>query len=402
MAAVDFFSSFGYQWAQGATSYGWDDAQWKNGWLSIGSTPPSVGQFDAVQKITDLKLKYVFDAINSIATSGGLTLNSANASSLSSVLYRNATTTLRGMVILASAAEVQAGTEATKVVTPSTLNSRTATETRTGLVELATPTEVIAGTDATRAVTPAGLAAFSAAKNEKDPTETDRGMPLMATAAETLSGVAGKVVDPARLRGVTFNSAQVVYATSGVFTWAVPDILRLGVKKARIRGCGGGGGGARNVAASGGVSYGGGGGGAFEVIVDLTGVASVQVTIGAGGAGASSPTTASGSAGGTTSFGTYASATGGNGGITGGSGVAGGEGASSIPGALLHRGSSGQVSVTGSDGTARYGGQGGGSIFGPGGMSNSNAWTYGGGGGGSFGTVTAPGDGNSGVIVIDY
>lgn len=202
MAAVDFFSSFGYQWGQSATSYGWDDAQWKNGWLSIGSTPPSVGQFDAVQKITDLKLKYVFDAINSIATSGGLTLTSENASSLSTVLYRNATTALRGMVILASAAEVQAGTEATKAVTSSTLNSRTATEARTGMVELATPAEVIAGTDATRAVTPAGLAANVAST-------TNSGTIMLASAAEVQAGAdAAKAVTSSTLAARTSTTAR--------------------------------------------------------------------------------------------------------------------------------------------------------------------------------------------------
>lgn len=62
-----------------------------------------------------------------------------------------------GIVQLASAAEVLAGTVADKAVVPSTLDARTATEIQTGLVELATEAEVLTGTDADRAVTPATL-----------------------------------------------------------------------------------------------------------------------------------------------------------------------------------------------------------------------------------------------------
>ncbi|MBO9612551.1 MAG: hypothetical protein J7619_07645 [Dyadobacter sp.] len=68
-----------------------------------------------------------------------------------------ATATVLGVVALATAAEVQTGTDANKVVTPSTLSQRTATETRTGLIEIATQAETNTGTDDTRAVTPLKL-----------------------------------------------------------------------------------------------------------------------------------------------------------------------------------------------------------------------------------------------------
>ena len=58
-----------------------------------------------------------------------------------------------GKVALATNAEVQAGTDASKAVTPAALAARTATESRTGLVELATQAEVNSGTDDARAVT---------------------------------------------------------------------------------------------------------------------------------------------------------------------------------------------------------------------------------------------------------
>lgn len=70
-----------------------------------------------------------------------------------------ATDSRSGFVELATVAEVQAGTDVERAVTPAGLSGRTATETRTGLVELATTAEAKAGTDTARAVTSAGLAA---------------------------------------------------------------------------------------------------------------------------------------------------------------------------------------------------------------------------------------------------
>jgi hypothetical protein len=68
-----------------------------------------------------------------------------------------ASTTVLGLVTLATDAEVQTGTDSNKVVTPSSLSARTATETRTGIAEIATQAEVTAGTDDTRFITPLKL-----------------------------------------------------------------------------------------------------------------------------------------------------------------------------------------------------------------------------------------------------
>jgi hypothetical protein len=68
-----------------------------------------------------------------------------------------ATTTVLGLVYLATNAETQAGTDSNKAVTPASLSSRTATETRTGIAEIATDAETAAGTDDTRIVTPLKL-----------------------------------------------------------------------------------------------------------------------------------------------------------------------------------------------------------------------------------------------------
>ncbi|WP_430611466.1 hypothetical protein [Flavobacterium sp. JP2137] len=65
-----------------------------------------------------------------------------------------ATTTVMGMVVLSTNAEVQAGTNNTKAVTPAGLSSRTATETRTGIAAIASEASAIAGEDDTTIMTP--------------------------------------------------------------------------------------------------------------------------------------------------------------------------------------------------------------------------------------------------------
>ena len=71
-----------------------------------------------------------------------------------------ATTTVLGLVFLATNAETQTGTDTVKAVTPSALSSRTATETRTGIAEIATDAELTAGTDDSRIVTPLKLKTY--------------------------------------------------------------------------------------------------------------------------------------------------------------------------------------------------------------------------------------------------
>jgi hypothetical protein len=70
-----------------------------------------------------------------------------------------ASTTVSGIVELATDAETNTGTDTARAITPSNLSARTATTTRTGVVELATDAEAVTGTDTARAVTPAGVAA---------------------------------------------------------------------------------------------------------------------------------------------------------------------------------------------------------------------------------------------------
>ncbi len=65
-----------------------------------------------------------------------------------------ATNSILGLVMLATNAEVQAGTNNTKAITPASLSSRTATEERTGIAKIATNNEALEGTDDTTIMTP--------------------------------------------------------------------------------------------------------------------------------------------------------------------------------------------------------------------------------------------------------
>jgi hypothetical protein len=71
-----------------------------------------------------------------------------------------ATTTVLGLVFIATNAETQTGTDTVKAVTPSALSARTATETRTGIAEIATDAELTTGTDDSRIVTPLKLKTY--------------------------------------------------------------------------------------------------------------------------------------------------------------------------------------------------------------------------------------------------
>lgn len=119
-----------------------------------------------------------------------------------SLLARTATDTRTGLIELATGAEVATGTDAVRAVTPLTLLSRTASDIRVGLVELATAAEVQTGTDTTRAVTPAGLAARTA-------TETRTGIAELATSAEVQAGTdATRIVTPAGLASRTATDTR--------------------------------------------------------------------------------------------------------------------------------------------------------------------------------------------------
>lgn len=103
----------------------------------------------------------------------------------------NATTTSRGIAELATSAEVVAGTDGERIVTPAGLAALTSTQSRRGLVELATQAESNALSDTTRAVSPGTIPVAST---------TQRGVAEIATQTEVnLGSDTTKYVTPATL-----------------------------------------------------------------------------------------------------------------------------------------------------------------------------------------------------------
>ncbi|MBC7173748.1 MAG: hypothetical protein H5U40_15010, partial [Polyangiaceae bacterium] len=149
---------------------------------------------------------------------------------------RTATDARTGVVELATVAETQAGTDSARAVTPAGLAGRTATDTRTGIVELATPAEVQTGTDTTRAVTPAGMASLTA-------TDARRGLVELATAAEVQGGTdTARAVTPAGLASLTATTsrrglvelATLAESATGSSTVLAVTPAALGATKARF------------------------------------------------------------------------------------------------------------------------------------------------------------------------
>lgn len=105
---------------------------------------------------------------------------------------------------------------------------------------------------------------------------------------------------------------SVSFTSVGATTWTVPDEIKAG-RKCFARVIGGGGSGAVGAVSSGILTGGGGGGGGVaEGILDLTGVETVNITVGAGGASVTG-VSLNGLPGSTSSIGAYISATGGSG-----------------------------------------------------------------------------------------
>ena len=145
-----------------------------------------------------------------------------------------------------------------------------------------------------------------------------------------------------------------VFSTPGVYVWPVPILMQLGIIKPTVYVTAGGGGtgGVPNVSASNiAISGAGGAGGTAKKVVDLTGVTSVTITVGAGGvAGAVGIST--GGPGGASSFGAYCSA---NGGSPSTGVVAGGASNQSSAGGQGGTATGGDLNLKGGDGTSVIG-----------------------------------------------
>jgi len=201
--------------------------------------------------------------------------------------------------------------------------------------------------------------------------------------------------------------SQQVFTANGTYT------KPSGINKIKVTLTGGGGGGGSG-SGSFNMGGGGGGGGSSIEIIDVSSLSStVSVTVGAGGAGGAANAGIIGNDGGTTSFGSYLTATGGAGGYPAvgnprpdnGKGGVGSNGQINIKGGFggMHNANSAQDNGGG--------GFGGSSFFGGGGRP-ANDWSstdaqggtdiaYGAGGGGGAHTNRAGKVGNAGIVIVE-
>ena len=223
--------------------------------------------------------------------------------------------------------------------------------------------------------------------------------PLIANALKEMAdaGLVAEVLKNLGLREGSFGFRNLVaFTTAGVTSWTVPEELRNG-RKCYVKVIGGGASGGIGSTTASAVTCGGGGGGGgvAEGLVDLTGINSVSITVGAGGAPVSG-ISVNGKNGGSSSFGTYMSA---SGGYSGGQ-PSGGLGAVGVGGTIntsLGPGSPGSIA------SAASGAGNGGSGGGPGGAgsfrdtANGKAVSAVGPGGGGAGLCPNSSTGQSGA-----
>lgn len=188
-----------------------------------------------------------------------------------------------------------------------------------------------------------------------------------------------------------------VFTSDG--TWTKPSGIRT--VKVFVT-AGGGGGGATNTDD---MANGGGAGGTAIEIIDVTSISSVSVTVGSGGAGAPDGSPNSSLRGGTSSFGSYCSATGGD--RSGPGWGIGGDGGTATGGDINISGSDGIGGLIDNTGSHQAAGTGGASYWGQGGKGSSrgtNAGTagsaYGSGGGGQADSSTSEA-GAGGIVVVE-
>ena len=201
--------------------------------------------------------------------------------------------------------------------------------------------------------------------------------------------------------------SQQVFTANGTYT------KPSGIKKIKVTLTGGGAGGGSGTSSHN-PGGGGGAGGTSIEIIDVSSLSStVAVTVGAGGTAAAAGANQTGAAGGTTSFGSYLSATGG----TGGYDATGTTAATSGRGGL---GSNGQINLRGGWGGEHgannaqdnVGGGHGGSSFWGGGGRKANDWSsthakggtdvaIGAGGGAGIHSNYPGATGNGGIVVIE-
>lgn len=162
MAVVNFYSSFEYKWGQTGGVIDFQDDQYKIGWAFIGSTPPSVEQFNKLQQLNDEKFAWLWGQFKAAADARKVPLTANDLLGLDKILAAatpDATTSVKGLTAYATDAEAQALTSKTKALTPYGLglSLKDATTAVKGLTAYATDAEATALTSKTKALTPYGL-----------------------------------------------------------------------------------------------------------------------------------------------------------------------------------------------------------------------------------------------------
>lgn len=112
----------------------------------LSATKKNLGQLTAASSVANTDLAFVRQGTSDKSVTLDILKDYAKPG--------QATEVNTGVVELATAAEVQAGTDTVRAVTPAGLAANTATETRTGIAEIATQAETNAGTDDLRFITP--------------------------------------------------------------------------------------------------------------------------------------------------------------------------------------------------------------------------------------------------------
>lgn len=280
-------------------------------------------------------------------------------------------------------------------------------ETAAGFVELATGLEAASTTSSgstARLVLPASIATStynSATANLKVVMTQNNGKIDPSFVSTTTLFVNSNLTGTTTLATTTIIGSFPAYQIGkniAVITSTQSFTIPSGVKMLKVELVGGGGG---TCGGNNDVIAGAGGGGYALKYVDVSATSSVYVTIGAGGSGGSAGSciTHLGTTGGTTSFGTFFSATGGNANSDWNVAGSGGTGSG---GDFNSYGQSGTLG-NGVTGGSSKGGSGGGSTYGGGGIPGSSGNAYGGGGGGITTAGSAGGTGGaSGVAIITW